>query len=281
MSDFAKISELVTQGQQLLDSIKGGAIRTMQTQFDELKKTITTDGEKVVSDVDSLGRNKLQQLDSELARVKQSVDINALGGEARYVTEITVSGDKDTFYPVYFILPTGDETDIQVFRHYSWNSKNSGAEAGDFDATHVASALVVLKGQAYAWNGDANYLRTVVNYQRYRQCVSNISHRGYVEQMKNSPTGPDSSYNSQREGYLACRHSSFMLRGGNLKYQIISNKPITFSLKGENELVDSQGGTLNYKWLAKALPLSEIENGDGNNNHPTTYISYATPEVSA
>ncbi|CAK3123334.1 Phage tail protein [Vibrio crassostreae] len=281
MSDFAKISELVTQGQQLLDSIKGGAIRTMQTQFDALKKTITTDGEKVVSDVDSLGRNKLQQLDSELARVKQSVDINALGGEARYVTEITVSGDKDTFYPVYFILPTGDETDIQVFRHYSWNSKNSGAEAGDFDATHVASALVVLKGQAYAWNGDANYLRTVVNYQRYRQCVSNISHRGYVEQMKNSPTGPDSSYNSQREGYLACRHSSFMLRGGNLKYQIISNKPITFSLKGENELVDSQGGTLNYKWLAKALPLSEIENGDGNNNHPTTYISYATPEVSA
>lgn len=36
MSDFAKISELVTQGQQLLDAIKGGAIRTMQTTFDSL-----------------------------------------------------------------------------------------------------------------------------------------------------------------------------------------------------------------------------------------------------
>lgn len=36
MSDFAKISELVTQGRQLLDAIKGGAIRTMQTTFDDL-----------------------------------------------------------------------------------------------------------------------------------------------------------------------------------------------------------------------------------------------------
>ncbi|WP_299021500.1 hypothetical protein [uncultured Photobacterium sp.] len=281
MSDFTAIGQYVTEAKKLLDSIKGGAIRTMQTQFDALKQTITTDGAKVVSDVDSLCRNKLQQLDSELARVKQSVDINALGGQGRYVTEITVNGDKDTFYPVYFILPDGDETEIQVYRHYSWNSKNSGVDAGDFDATHVASALVILKGQAYPWNGDANYLRTVVNYQRYRQCVVNISHRGYVEQTKNSPTGPDSAYNSQREGYLACRHSGFMLRGGKLKYQIISNKPITFSLKGEGDLVDSQGGTLNYKWLAKVLPLSAIENGDSSNNHPTTYISYATPEVSA
>ena len=281
MSDFTAIGQLVNEARNLLDSIKGGAIRTMQTQFDALKQVITADGAKVVSDVDSLGRGKLQQLDSELARVKQGVDIQTLGGQGRYVTEITVNGDKDTFYPVYFILPTGDETEIQVYRHYSWNNKNSGAQAGDFDTTHVASALVVLKGQAYPWNGDANYLRTVVNYQRYRQCVANISHRGYVTQTKHSHSGPDSSYNSEREGYVSCRQSGFMLRGGKLKYQIISSKPITFSLKNEGDLVDSQAGVLNYKWLAKELPISSIENGDGNNNHPTTYIGYKAPEVNA
>ena len=42
MSDFAKISELVTQGQQLLDAIKGGAIRTMQSSFDSAMNGFTS-----------------------------------------------------------------------------------------------------------------------------------------------------------------------------------------------------------------------------------------------
>ncbi|EMI7313543.1 hypothetical protein ABVY39_004846 [Vibrio parahaemolyticus] len=53
MSDFAKISELVTQGQQLLDSIKGGAIRTMQTQFDALKNTINAEWNSIKNKVNS------------------------------------------------------------------------------------------------------------------------------------------------------------------------------------------------------------------------------------
>ena len=34
MSDFTAIGQLVTEARNLLDSIKGGAIRTMQTTFD-------------------------------------------------------------------------------------------------------------------------------------------------------------------------------------------------------------------------------------------------------
>lgn len=41
MSDFTAIGQLVTEARNLLDSIKGGAIRTMQTQFDALIVSIT------------------------------------------------------------------------------------------------------------------------------------------------------------------------------------------------------------------------------------------------
>ncbi|EDK27751.1 hypothetical protein VSWAT3_00673 [Vibrionales bacterium SWAT-3] len=40
MSDFTAIGQLVTEARNLLDSIKGGAIRTMQTQFDALKASV-------------------------------------------------------------------------------------------------------------------------------------------------------------------------------------------------------------------------------------------------
>lgn len=282
MSDFTAIGQLVTEARNLLDSIKGGAIRTMQTQFDALKQVITTDGAKVISDVDSLGRGKLQQLDSELARVKQGVDIQTLGGQGRYVTEITVNGDKDTFYPVYFTLPTGDETEIQIFRHYSWNSKNSGSQASDFDTTHVASALVVLKGQASPWSGDANYLRTVVNYQRYRQAVANVAFSAYCQTEKKDPSGPDTGYNKAGLGYLARSNSGFMLRGGKLKYQIISNKPITFSLLDDGDIIGSSSASnTNVNWVAKTVPLASFETGDSSNKHSTTYIGYDKPKVSA
>ena len=37
-------------------------------------------------------------------------------GQGRYLTELFVEGDKNTFYPVYFEMPSEDETTIQVFR---------------------------------------------------------------------------------------------------------------------------------------------------------------------
>ncbi|WP_029790674.1 hypothetical protein [Vibrio harveyi] len=40
MSDFTAIGQLVTEARNLLDSIKGGAIRTMQTEYEALKVSI-------------------------------------------------------------------------------------------------------------------------------------------------------------------------------------------------------------------------------------------------
>jgi hypothetical protein len=42
MSDFTAIGQLVTEARNLLDSIKGGAIRTMQTKFDDLLVTLNS-----------------------------------------------------------------------------------------------------------------------------------------------------------------------------------------------------------------------------------------------
>jgi len=274
MDNFQAIGQLVIKAQDLLDSIKGGAIRVMQTQFDALKQTITSDGAAVITNVDKLGRNKLQQLDSELAKVKQGVDINALGGEGHYVTEITVNGDKDTFYPVVFHMPTGSETEIQIFRHYSWNSKAT-SEPSDFNVSHVASALVVLRGQTHSWNGDANYLRTLVNVQRYRQCVSHVSHKAYCRAEKEDIAGPSTSYNKNQDGYLANIHSGFMLRGGKLKYQITSNKPIVFALLENGEVFSRRPELhVNVKWVAKSLPVSSFSAGDSSNDLGTNYIGY-------
>ncbi|MFA0643736.1 hypothetical protein AB4605_21125 [Vibrio cyclitrophicus] len=49
MSDFTAIGQLVTEARNLLDSIKGGAIRTMQTTFDNLLSSFDSRMNKAVT----------------------------------------------------------------------------------------------------------------------------------------------------------------------------------------------------------------------------------------
>ncbi|MGD1507171.1 hypothetical protein ACP6H7_25160 [Vibrio harveyi] len=225
--------------------------------------------EKKVEEID----RRVETAESEFESWKGTVKALDISGEGRYVTEIFVDGDKDTFYPVYFTMPSSEESVIQIYRHYSWDRDTS-----DFNASHVASALVVLRGQTQPWDGDANYLRTIVNFQRYRQCVAKVGFSGWCDAEKNDPNGPDNSYNTPGISYRSQRKSGFMLRGGKLKYRIYSNKPISFRIYDEGEILDAQGGTLNYKWIAKTVALVDAEAGDNNNNHGTTYIGYDHPE---
>lgn len=255
--------------QQLTDIQKAAAEQTAASQ--SLAQTVTAK----MGQIDQRVEQSRQKFEKWMADT-EAVDIQ---GEGRYFVELTVNGDKDTFYPVYFQLPMGDETTIQIFRHYDWNN-NASNDPGDFDTTHVASALVILKGQTYPWNGDANYLRTVVNYQRYRECVSGISHKGYVESYKYDPEGVDSSYNGPGIGFRNYRYSSFHLRGGKLKYRIYSNKPITYMLKDDGELADAQNNYLNYKWLARTMHVNNLQNHP-ENDHGTVYIGYPIPAKGA
>lgn len=53
MDNFQAIGQLVIKAQDLLDSIKGGAIRVMQTQFDELKQTLSSDSQTALANFKS------------------------------------------------------------------------------------------------------------------------------------------------------------------------------------------------------------------------------------
>ncbi|WP_240205902.1 hypothetical protein [Vibrio sp. CyArs1] len=282
MSDtnFAAIGQLVTEARHLLDSIKGGAIRVMEDTFEALKQTITSERAQVVSNIDTLGRKKLQSIDSELATIRQNMDIQALNGEGRYVTEITVNGDKDTFYPVAFQMPRNGETEIQIFRHWSWNNIYQGVEASDFNAERLASALIVLRGVSSEWSDDGDYLRTLVNRQRYRKTVANIGYMAYCSAVKYDASGADTPSNQNKVGFQAGEFSGFMLRGGKLKYQIITNQPIDFRLLADGDVIGHhKHETTNVSWIARTLPLSEVVNGDPANNHSDEYISYITPKA--
>lgn len=94
MSDFTAIGQLVTEARNLLDSIKGGAIRTMQTQFDALKETFN---DKLVS--------VSGEIDSFVIQQKNSVNSIFSDPDSRYqrATAVTVDigGDVDKFYPVF------------------------------------------------------------------------------------------------------------------------------------------------------------------------------------
>jgi len=206
----------------------------------------------------------------EFEEWKDSIRANNIEGESLYITEVYVDGDKDTFYPVIFRMPDSKETTIEIYRHYAWNSEGS-----DFNATHVASALVILKGQSYPWSGDANYLRTIVNYQRYRKCVGHVAFSAWAKVEKKDQLGPDSVYNKPQTGFTCRSLSSFMLRGGKLKYNIYSNHPIEFRLLKDGELIYEHGSQkVNVKYLAKTVILEDFISGDSNNNHGTTYIGY-------
>lgn len=227
-----------------------------------------------IGEIDKLVDETLTSLESW----KKNVTAESIQGEGKYVTEITVKGDKDTLYPVYFSMPSGPQTEIQIYRGFNWNSSSkSKEEQSAFNTTHVASALVVLRGQIYSWGGDANYLRTDVNFQRYRPTVGGIGHRGYAHRSKLTPNKASTPYTTEHTGFNGCTFSSFFLRGGNLTYSIISNHKIDFRLMMENgtEIYQSSAEEVNAIWTSVTLNVKAMDN-DSNNNLGTTFVGKHT-----
>lgn len=96
MSDFAKISELVTQGQKLLDSIKGGAIRQMEVAFEALKKTFTDKGNAAIQKIQADAHSALNQVSTSQAMLN-SIGFTTMNynDAFEFWTELTNSnGDK-------------------------------------------------------------------------------------------------------------------------------------------------------------------------------------------
>lgn len=74
MDNFQAIGQLVIKAQDLLDSIKGGAIRAMQTQFDVLKQSVSAEWSGIKTKMNN-------EALAAIGRVDTATVINAMGFE--------------------------------------------------------------------------------------------------------------------------------------------------------------------------------------------------------
>ncbi|MGF1716106.1 hypothetical protein L4D08_14615 [Photobacterium chitinilyticum] len=77
MSDFTAIGQYVTEAKNLLDAIKGGAVRVMQTQFDALKASILERGNAAISKIQNDAQMALNQV-STSEEMLNSIGFTAL-----------------------------------------------------------------------------------------------------------------------------------------------------------------------------------------------------------
>lgn len=109
MSDFTAIGQLVTEARNLLDSIKGGAIRTMQTQFDALKASIQKTFDSKLAGFDAQVATATKPTADLTAKFMLSKNVRALDlitnsyvpkgwefrAQANVEEQILISGSKD------------------------------------------------------------------------------------------------------------------------------------------------------------------------------------------
>ncbi|PTP05100.1 hypothetical protein CWN85_15465 [Vibrio splendidus] len=123
MSDFTAIGQLVNEARNLLDSIKGGTIRTMQTQFDALKVQL--------NDVISGANGRLNTF---ITQQQQNVSTIFADPDKRYQTKVSGSENKilldlkhldpNVFYCVLFDRP--HVLDVRINRYVHQDSSKGG-----------------------------------------------------------------------------------------------------------------------------------------------------------
>ncbi|WP_192890788.1 hypothetical protein [Vibrio bathopelagicus] len=98
MSDFTAIGQLVTEARNLLDSIKGGAIRTMQTQFDsKITSFVNVFDGKVAGFTNSFNsklsgyQGQMNAVTKAVMEVINGVNVYNVGGKKVYSLRHTVA----------------------------------------------------------------------------------------------------------------------------------------------------------------------------------------------
>lgn len=134
-NNFSAISQMVTEARSLLDTIKGGAISTMQTQFETIKSQMSEALSTVSSDLAVF----VNQEKSKIAALYSTPD-------ARYQkiqpVAFTIGGETDKFYPVVFGSTNVNRlTEIHIGRFIHSDGSNKGAMYVKFIAS------------SYAWGG--------------------------------------------------------------------------------------------------------------------------------
>ncbi|MDE9381755.1 hypothetical protein PZ937_13190 [Vibrio alginolyticus] len=123
MSDFTAIGQLVNEARNLLDSIKGGAIRTMQTQFDALKVQLNDVISGANGRLNTFITQQQQNVSTIFADPDKRYKVNLSSVEARTVLDLSHL-DEDKFYCVCFDRPV--MLDVRIKRYVHQDEKGSG-----------------------------------------------------------------------------------------------------------------------------------------------------------
>ncbi|CAK2464917.1 conserved hypothetical protein [Vibrio crassostreae] len=116
MSDFTAIGQLVTEARNLLDSIKGGAIRTMQTQFDALKVQLNDVINGANGRLNTFITQQQQNVSTIFAEPDKRYKVNLSNVENKTVLDLShLDGDK--FYCVRFDRPIMLDVRIKRYVH--------------------------------------------------------------------------------------------------------------------------------------------------------------------
>ncbi|OCH46129.1 hypothetical protein [Vibrio cyclitrophicus] len=226
MSDFTAIGQYVTEARTLLDSIKGGAIRTMQTQFDALKVAFS---DKTIELSQSMTDFVYQQ--------KSKVNEIFADPDSRYASvsaqTINVGGNWDTFYPVCIHGDAAFMRTLQITRGYAHSDRgNINGLAPDVSP---GSLMFVVRFVMSAFGNNTPVTSIDVN---------NGNFVGKVE-------------NYYKSSYLIV-----WLRGGGVTYNLFMDRgleplPTIFELKPmEGNGIYEQGFTA---WERDFLPISEVD----------------------
>ncbi|PCK33131.1 phage tail protein [Pseudoalteromonas piscicida] len=204
---------------------------------------------------------QMAAFDSRIAKKEQDVDkfIQEAMPETRYVQDIFIGGSKDYFYPVWWRFPSNSAgtSKLTIARHYSWNSDTKPFFP---NRSHQAALLLELEGNAFPWDGDANFLHIKRFHERYAPTVSHVAFKlnCYAERVDSDKP----IYGGGGDGSLGPWHptlSGLYLRGGGVTYRVIKNWKgnVSFSEGTSHEPIYI-GETIREentaKWSVKPIP---------------------------
>lgn len=239
MSDFTAIGQLVTEARNLLDSIKGGAIRTMQTQFDALKKQFS---------------DKLTAVDSQLLSFvnQQKAIVSGIftDPDNRYQkiapVSLKINGDKDKFYPVVFgSSDTNRIVKVFIGRQIHQDETWSGAMYAGFRAA------------SFSWGGRAGtmVMEVLKTVTREGYTSNEVFSDGFVGDYKSSNYHPDGVVVWLRGGYTY----DFWVDGAPLN-SVIETNDKTAQSSNNNAVVYLNGYEKTYGDIYQKLDVLTARN---------------------
>ncbi|OLQ70320.1 hypothetical protein BIT28_16475 [Photobacterium proteolyticum] len=110
--NYATIGEYATEARKLLDSIKGGAIHTMQTEFEALKQQFTDKLDAITPQLNAFVSQQKANVNSIFAEPDKRYQVLHTQPQA-----LVVGGTSDKWYPVAIEMPAGVLTGLSIYRY--------------------------------------------------------------------------------------------------------------------------------------------------------------------